>query len=157
MTFAQLLSTLLEQRGMTAAELARRSGVSQAAVSNWLTGKTVPGIHSLRLIEEHLETTLASRVGVLRGRCALQDCRRSFVKGRPFQKYCRRACANRAADLRRSKTQARRAGSDLRAVLAGIDQMCRECVGGSSVCVQADCPLRNWSPFPLTRTARAVA
>lgn len=157
MKFAQLLASLLEERSMSAAQLARDTGVAQSTVSNWLTGRTVPGIHSLLLIEDALGTTVATRVGALRGRCALPDCRRQFVKGRPFQRYCRRSCANRAADLRRAKDQRRRTGSDLRAVLSGIDRMCRQCVGSSSVCVQADCPLRNWSPYPLSRTARAVA
>lgn len=153
----RVLGGLLAERGMTAADLARLSGVSAAAISNALHGKAVPSPVTLRAIETVLGTTAVTDVAVQRARCALLGCRRQFVKGRPFQRYCRRSCADRAADLRRADGRRRRTGSQLAAARRDITRMCAECVGGSLVCVQSDCPLRAWSPYPLVARRRATA
>lgn len=42
--FANNLRRILAEKGMTAAELARALGVSKAAVSDWLKGKSLPRI-----------------------------------------------------------------------------------------------------------------
>ena len=42
--FANNLKRLLQEKGMSAAELARSLGVSKSAVSDWLKGKSLPRI-----------------------------------------------------------------------------------------------------------------
>ena len=52
-TFAQSLRALLDERGLSQAELARRLDLSPQAVSTWITGATTPSrINVVRLEDE---------------------------------------------------------------------------------------------------------
>ena len=42
MTFAKFIKTALEQTGLTKYKLAKRLGISQSTVANWIDGKTEP-------------------------------------------------------------------------------------------------------------------
>ena len=58
--FANRLKALLEKKGMTGAELARKIGVSKSAVSDWLKGKSLPRIDKVDKIGvENLKLSLA--------------------------------------------------------------------------------------------------
>ena len=52
--FANNLKRLLEDKGMTAAELARRMKISKSAVSDWLKGKSLPRTDKVDMICEIL-------------------------------------------------------------------------------------------------------
>lgn len=52
------LKELLQQRGMTAAQLARASGVSKQTLSYWLGGGEPRGLEQLRRVATVLETTI---------------------------------------------------------------------------------------------------
>ena len=41
-TFCQMLRRLIEERGLTVAQISQRFGVSRSAVEYWLTGANVP-------------------------------------------------------------------------------------------------------------------
>ena len=43
-TFGEHLKSLLEEKGMTQAELARRTGMTEASVSRYISGKRIPKI-----------------------------------------------------------------------------------------------------------------
>lgn len=156
-TGGRVLLNVLSDRGMTAAELARKSGVSPTTISNAITGSHAPSIHTLRAIEDVLGTTVVTQALAMRSRCALAGCRRQFIKARPWQRFCRRACSQRASGGRRNERRRNRVGTELAAVRRDVDRMCSECVGASLVCVQGDCPLRRWSPYPLAVDRRSAA
>lgn len=42
--FGEYLKSLLEEKGMTQAELARRTGMTEASVSRYINGKRIPKI-----------------------------------------------------------------------------------------------------------------
>lgn len=149
MSVPSVLASAMADRGLTAAQLARAAGIAPNTISNALTGTNVPSVRTLRLLEDVLGTSAISQEAVQHARCALQTCRRRFVKGRPWQRYCRRRCAARAQHARRAETDRRTLAIELRAVRDDVDRMCSDCVGASLVCLQSDCPLRRWSPYPL--------
>lgn len=52
--FGDFLSNALLTSGMSSSELARKSGVSQAAISRWLSGKREPKLDSFLAILDAL-------------------------------------------------------------------------------------------------------
>jgi len=61
--FAQILRRLIDERMLTQLELAKRLGIMQSQVSNWLYGKSLPGYNSLR----ELSRVFGVDTGVLLG------------------------------------------------------------------------------------------
>lgn len=57
MSFARRLSKSIQDRGFTAADLARLIGVSNTAVSNWVNGRTIPRPQTLADIARALGVT----------------------------------------------------------------------------------------------------
>ena len=58
MNLKSQLKLHLERRGMTAAELARKSGVSKQVVSHWLNGAKPKNINQVKKVADALGTTL---------------------------------------------------------------------------------------------------
>lgn len=58
MNLKSQLKLHLDQRGMTAADLARESGVSKQVVSHWLGGAKPKNIDQVKKVADALETTL---------------------------------------------------------------------------------------------------
>lgn len=146
--FPDVLRGALDQHQITAAQLARASGVSQASVSNYLTGKSVPSVRYLDRLADVLPAVDLHASARVRRRCQVRACRRLYYASRPQQRYCSLRCNGRASDLRRQRTRHQRAGGRLATALDAIAAMCFECEP-KRVCHQADCPLRSLSPIPL--------
>lgn len=59
MTFGEMLQVLMEEAGMTAAELSRRSGVPQSTITEMLKGRTrEPSFSRANRLARALGTTL---------------------------------------------------------------------------------------------------
>lgn len=56
-------SKIRDERGLTDAEVSKRSGVAKATMSNWKSGKYTPKTDKLIDIAKTLEVTLTEMVG----------------------------------------------------------------------------------------------
>lgn len=63
MNFAEKLKTLMKLRGLKQGELSKLSGVSQNAVSKWLSGKAEPSISNTVAVAKALGVTVADLTG----------------------------------------------------------------------------------------------
>jgi transcriptional regulator with XRE-family HTH domain len=62
MNFAEKLKTLMKLRGLNQGELSRLCGVSQNAVSKWLSGKAEPSISNTIAVARALGVTVADLI-----------------------------------------------------------------------------------------------
>lgn len=63
MNFAEKLKTLMKLRGLNQGELSKLCGVSQNAVSKWLSGKAEPSISNTIAVARALGVTVADLTG----------------------------------------------------------------------------------------------
>jgi transcriptional regulator with XRE-family HTH domain len=66
-TFAEALRALIDERGMSQAQLARSVGVSAQAVSAWTTGSVTPARENVERIEDELAVDARGSLVALAG------------------------------------------------------------------------------------------
>ncbi|RHR49653.1 XRE family transcriptional regulator [Clostridium sp. AF18-27] len=54
----QKLCKLMEQRGETAYQVSKATGISQSAFSNWKAGNTKPGTKNLAALAKHFDVPM---------------------------------------------------------------------------------------------------
>ena len=52
--FSQLLKDLMKKKNLNQLQLAGMLGIRQSQISNWLSGKSLPGYYSIKLLCEKL-------------------------------------------------------------------------------------------------------
>ena len=63
MEFGERLYKLRKERKMTQKELAAKSGISQQAISNTETGRTIPSSETIRLLASVLKVSTSELLG----------------------------------------------------------------------------------------------
>mgnify|MGYP005766479413 FL=1 len=53
--FSDILEHLLQQKGVTAYKLAKDTGISEALISNWRSGRQLPKYDSLNILCDYFE------------------------------------------------------------------------------------------------------
>ena len=82
-TFAEALRTLIDERGMSQAELARRLGLSAQSVSAWVTGTVTPTHGNVVRIEDELAVDARGSLLTLAGYstdCAAEPTVESLIR-----------------------------------------------------------------------------
>jgi transcriptional regulator with XRE-family HTH domain len=62
-TLGERLTTLLEQRGLSHNEIARRCGIKQPSISRIIRGEQMPKLDTLQAIARHLHVSVAQLIG----------------------------------------------------------------------------------------------
>lgn len=63
MDFAETLNKIMQEKGITAYQLAKKIGASQQALSDWKRGKYLPNLDKIKLLAEALGVELAKLLG----------------------------------------------------------------------------------------------
>lgn len=147
-TFALALEQALA--GRTAAEVARRLGCSQTALSRWRSGAGVPALATADRLADLLEAPAVRMAAARHWRRRCSWCRAQYTtnpRTASSSRYCRRTC-RAMASRHRGRQQVRQAnGKALAAALRAVAAMCRACEP-QGVCRDSGCPLRPVSPLP---------
>ena len=167
-------------RDVSFKELERKLGVGHTTLWHYRFGHTLPRLAGASELATALDWPKLREI-VLNARtrtCARKGCGLTFVNdvGSEARKYCSPACARIAREVGLAEGRARSAGqtgsqqtrrahvqrlraavriADERANLQAeaISAMCRDCEP-EGLCRTADCPLRLFSPLPLSDRAR---
>ena len=62
-TFAWRLKNAMEQAGLNQADLSRRAGASRAAISQYLSGKNIPGLERIAALADATGVTFDYLIG----------------------------------------------------------------------------------------------
>lgn len=161
-------------------ELERKIGVGHTTIWHYRFGHMLPRLARATELAEALDWAKLREL-VLKARtrtCARKGCGRTFVNdvGSEARKYCAPPCRRIAGNLKQAEARARSAGQTgsfqarrahvqrLRSAVRIADErvqlltiviaaMCGDCEP-DGLCRTADCPLRLFSPLPLSDRAQ---
>ncbi len=173
--FGRELSKALTARGVPRNELWRATGIGRTALDNYRVGASLPRTEAAAAIASALDWPILLEIVRLARQRPCQRCGTTFRNesgNMGAKRYCSVACRETAANERLSIRRTRQAGqtdsakrryqalarlrSGMRIVearasdqAAAIAAMCRDCEP-QGACRTPDCPLRAYSPLPLT-------
>lgn len=158
--WGRYLRFVIRKRGVIAADVARAVGAASASMSDWTTGKKFPQLDYVVALADVLDhEPLLSYAVRLRTRTC-ETCGQEFVDTTKhlIATCCSKACKKtlwRRLDRQStaSKYKLDRARLDLHR--EAVAAHCRSCEP-LGVCQTPDCKLREVSPLPLVRIARAT-
>ncbi len=107
--FAAELRRAMKDRGMTQAELSRRTGIHHSIICNWAKGRTLPAHDSvLRIADELVWDGLITRsIAARTAHCVVCGMPTvSFSRSHTTRQYCGSACQRAAYDRRHAKAKA---------------------------------------------------
>lgn len=142
--YGRVLQRVLVERGVTDAALGEAVGKDRRTVANWRKGDYLPDTDTAYRIAAALAEPALYKMVVRRrsGTCRYCGSATVAISNRP-RVWCNATCRDR---FRYHRTP--RVSPEAKAIAA----MCRECEP-EGACFTSDCPLRDWSPFPLAPDA----
>jgi transcriptional regulator with XRE-family HTH domain len=160
--FPERFRKAMQQKGMKQVELGRLLGVRGTTVSEWSRGIRFPSMGQAPGLVEHLETDSLTFLIAAGHTVACEVCGREVTqtKRTRLPRYCSRLCKST------SHSRAERAGRAHEGVIAkhrlaviqqAVNDFCRDCTAGESVCRDNACRLRAHSPYPFIAINRRVA
>ena len=64
LSFSEILQEIMIEKSLNQTELAKKIGVKQSQISEWLKGKSKPGYDNLRALCENLDISAERLLGV---------------------------------------------------------------------------------------------
>ena len=145
--FRRMLIEEMRRQGITSFELARRAGVSHAAVRSWVLGKTLPEYVRISMLVEVFSSEKIKRFAIAALEKTCEFCGRKYIiksSRRGPSKTCSEVCSKaiKKTNLRQHKQVP---------VLNAIAEYCKtDCqFGESGLCRNAVCALAPFTPLPF--------
>lgn len=152
----------LNERDMTIAELASKTGLQDDGIGKIVRGLRLPMLTTVQLMAEALEWPKLLVIAEEQRRRKCLVCGKQFVSRAKYPertRFCGSRCQTTFFQRERRGRQHDIAAARLRSVQQAVADFCRSCEP-DGLCRDSVCPLRNVSPLPfvpLTVTRKVAA